>query len=183
MKKILVLVVVLCSTGTIYSQEVNLGAKAGINFATLKGGEHENFGGRTGFHLGLVAEMPSTSKFSVQPEILYSRQGATGLDGDRTLKLDYVSVPLMLKYYLLSGFSLEAGPQVAFNIVGQIDGHGESREINDIELLEFAAGLGTCYQFSSGLFFQARYIHGITQAWDFPGLKNRNFQLSAGYKF
>lgn len=165
------------------AQEKEFGAKAGVNFASLDGSV-EGLNGRTGFHLGLVAEFAATGGLFVQPELLYSEVGATASnDDDRTLKISYISLPVMAKYYIVDGLSLEAGPQVSFNIAARAERHGASADIEGIELFELAAGFGAGYQSTSGIFFQARYVLGIHQALDYPALKNRVFQLSTGYKF
>lgn len=181
MKKFLCAVLFLIA-GTVPAQQFELGAKAGLNFANLTGDDVERLEGRTGFHLGLVAEHRVSERFSVQPEVLYSAQGATA-SGDRTFKLDYVSIPLMGKIYILEGFSIEAGPQVAINVISKGEFGGEMEEIEDIEIFEFGAGLGAGYQLPMNLFLQVRYVWGINPAWEFRGLKNKIFQLSGGYKF
>ncbi len=55
-----------------------------------------------------------SEKFAFQPELLYSAQGSDYDDEDfsGSVKADYLNVPLMAKYYVGEGFSLEAGPQV-----------------------------------------------------------------------
>lgn len=165
------------------AQETRFGAKAGVNFASLDG-DIEGLDGRTGFHLGLVAEFAATGGLSVQPELLYSDVGATpSNDDDRTLKFSYISIPVMAKYYIVNGLSVEAGPQVSFNIAARAERHGPSQDIEGVELFELAAGFGAGYQSTFGIFFQARYVLGIHQALDYPALKNRVFQLSTGYKF
>ena len=184
MKKILVIAAVVISAGTMSAQEyVEFGAKAGLNFASLNGEDTEHLDGVTSFNLGLVAEFPLTDKFSVQPEVLYSGLGASSSEGNATLKLDYISIPVMLKYYVLDGFSLEAGPQVSFNVVAEDEYDGESSEIEDINSTDFGAGVGVGYELPMGVFFQARYGFGFSEIWDDSGLKNNVFQLSAGYKF
>lgn len=62
----------------------HLGAKAGLNFSNLTG-DDADLDGRTSFHLGLIAEIMFSEKFGIQPEVLYSAQGAK--EGDETLKL------------------------------------------------------------------------------------------------
>lgn len=181
MKKIFFAVIILIA-GTVTAQEFEFGAKAGLNFATLEGDGFEDLDSRTGFLVGLVAELPVSKRFSVQPELLYSGQGATA-SGDRTFKLDYVSLPLMGKIYIAEGLSVEVGPQVGINVVSKEEHESEKKEIQDIETLEFAGALGAGYRFPGNLFFQARYIWGLNPAWEVQELKNRVFQLSAGYKF
>lgn len=181
MKKLFFAVILLIA-GMASAQEFQFGAKAGLNFASLKGDGVENLDSRTAFHIGLVAELPVSKRFSVQPELIYSAQGATTSD-DRTFKFDYINFPLMGKIYVVEGLSLELGPQVGINVNSKGEFGGEIKEIEDIEILEFAAGLGAGYRFPGNLFFQVRYLMGINPAWEFRELKNKVFQISAGYNF
>lgn len=181
-RKILVVVAILFGFN-LAAQEAQFGAKAGVNFASLDG-EVKGLEGRTGFHIGLVAEFAANGGFSVQPELLYSSVGAgASNDDDASLEFSYISIPVMAKYYIFNGLSLEAGPQISFNVAAKADGDGPARNIDGVELFELGGGIGAGYQAASGIFFQARYVLGIHNAIDFPGLKNRVFQLSAGYKF
>jgi hypothetical protein len=182
MKKFFIAVAFLMA-GIVNAQQFELGVKAGVNFASLDGDKMEWLESRTGIHFGLIAELPVSGIFSVQPEIFYSALGATGSEADETYKLDYISVPFMAKLYVVEGLSLEAGPQFAINVLSEAERNGETEKIRDVETLEFAAGFGAGYQLPMGLFFQGRYVLGINEAWEFPGLKNNVFQLSAGYKF
>src|SRR5690606_22749994 len=105
------------------AQEVRLGAKAGVNFSNF-GGDVEDSDMRTGFHIGGLVEIPFNERFSIQPEVLYTAQGAefneSGSIGgvpynyNLTTKLDYIQLPVMAKVYVVEGLALEAGPQVAF---------------------------------------------------------------------
>lgn len=106
------------------AQEVRLGAKAGVNFASLGGDNTDGIDGLTGFHVGALVEVPVSERFSVQPEVLYSAQGAKTEISESLLgasftatskrKLDYIQVPIMAKYYIVDGLAVEAGPQVGF---------------------------------------------------------------------
>lgn len=184
MKKLLVIAAVLLSAGSLSAQEfVEFGAKGGLNFASLNGDNDEGLDGVTSFHLGLVAEFPLTETFSLQPEVLYSGLGASASEGDGTVKLDYISVPVMLKYYVIDGFSLEAGPQFSFNVVAEQEYDGQTEELDNVKSTDFGAGVGVGYELPMGLFFQARYGFGFSEIADEAELKNNVFQLSAGYKF
>ena len=118
MKK-LVLVVFLF-VGYANAQTVQFGAKAGVNFATIGGDGTEEVKSLTGLHVGLVSEIFLGENFSLQPEVLYSTQGAMNedtetLDGvtysyKNELKLDYINVPIMVKYYITPGLNLQVGP-------------------------------------------------------------------------
>lgn len=179
MKKLL-FVVVLLLAGAVNAQTLNFGAKAGVNFATLTGDDVDNIDSRTGFHLGLIGEVMLTDRFAVQPEVLYSAQGAEA-DG-ATWKLDYVAIPIMAKYFVTNGLSLEAGPQISFNTTSEVEADGESVELDDVKTTDIGLGVGLGYEFMK-IFLQARYNMGLVDVVEDADVRNSVFQISVGYKF
>src|SRR5690606_27624389 len=103
-------------------QEVKFGPKAGVNFATISNVEDSKM--LTGFYVGGVAEIKFTDKFSIQPELMYSAQGVKQesnytiagitINESLTAKYDYINIPIMAKYYVYDGLSVELGPQFGF---------------------------------------------------------------------
>src|SRR5690606_20595756 len=79
---------------------------------------------KTGFHVGAVAEIKFNDKFSIQPELLYSAQGTKFPINNSEVKfnIDYINIPIMAKYYIVDGFSVEAGPQVGFLTKAELEG-------------------------------------------------------------
>ncbi len=191
MKKIMLFVgLSLLTLPVLQAQEFHFGAKAGVNFANLVG-DTEGAEMRTIFHLGLVAEMPISETFYFAPEVLYSSQGAKfseeGFDG--AFKLDYIQLPLMLKYYVGSGFSLEAGPQIGFLTSSEVEMEGVSVDANDyISGFDYGLNFGLGYKLTSGIFLQGRYNLGLANVFDSEEIgdgegKNSVIQLSLGYMF
>jgi len=192
MKKLLLTAVFAVLTiASINAQE--FGAKAGVNFATLNG--DGDFDGRTSFFVGGVVEFEISESFSLQPELLYSSQGAKlsesfeGFDIETIIKLDYLNIPIMAKYYVTEGFSIEAGPQVGFLLSSKaevkVDGDSESEDIDDLSTVDFGLNFGLGYKLDSGLNFGARYNLGLSNVpdeGDFD-LKNGVFQIAVGYFF
>ncbi|MBN9283154.1 MULTISPECIES: porin family protein [Flavobacterium] len=181
MKKVLLSAVALMAFGfASNAQEVKFGAKAGLNLSSitnLDGGKT-----RTSFHVGALAEIKVADKFAVQPEVLYSSQGAKG-EGDVSLKMDYINVPIMAKYYVADGFSIEAGPQVGFLMSAKLESVDVKDTFNTVDF-GFNAGIG--YELKEGIFFQGRYNLGLTNLAKESGdqsRKNSVFQVSVGYKF
>uniref|UniRef100_UPI0039BE4763 porin family protein n=1 Tax=Formosa sp. 3Alg 14/1 TaxID=3382190 RepID=UPI0039BE4763 len=164
------------------AQEVQFGAKAGLNFASVFGDRTDNFETVTAFNYGVMAEIPISNVFSFQPEVLYSGQGYSF--GDDTVALNYLNVPLMAKYYVIKGFSLEAGPQLGFLLNTNDDGLGIEDDFNTVD---FGVNLGLGYKLDNGLNFSARYNIGLTDIDDVEGFsgtnKNGVFQVSVGYFF
>jgi opacity protein-like surface antigen len=183
MKKLLLAVITVFFIGNVNAQSIKFGVKSGVNFATISG-EGINVDSRIGFHIGGVAEINVSDKFSVQPELVYSTQGAK-LRDFATIELDYISVPIMAKYHVTKGLSLEFGPQFSFLVNDGIDFENNDAETEDIEAENFdlSAGIGLGYKLDSGLFFQTRYNLGITTISENPDLKNGVFQVSVGYQF
>jgi hypothetical protein len=187
MKNLIMALAIFCAT-TMYvsAQDINFGLKAGVNFASLNGDDIDDLDGVTGLHIGAVAEFGFSEKFSIQPELIYSTQGAS-LD-DETLKLDYINIPVLAKYYIIEGLSLEAGPQLGFNINSEYEFDGETEDEEGVNTIDIAAGLGAGYKLPVGIFFQARYNIGLTDVYEeIQGFqidaKNNVFQISVGYMF
>jgi len=170
------MILILCSV-TANAQFLKIGIKAGPNFANFSGGvDGIDYSARTSFHAGAVAEIGITSRFSVQPELLYSSQGAD-VDGFGDFNLDYVSVPVLAKIYLLSDkVSVDIGPQFSFLI-------DEAEESLENESLDFAMAGGVSINITKSLFAQARYTIGLTEASKDAEVKNSVLQLSVGYMF
>ncbi|MBX2826864.1 MAG: PorT family protein [Flavobacteriaceae bacterium] len=189
MKKLFTLLVVAFAfTYTTQAQEIKFGAKAGLNLASINGDDADdsNFDGRTSFHIGAVANIGIGEFFAVQPEVVYSAQGFTAdEDGEEvTGKLDYINVPVLADFTIADGLSLQGGPQFGFNITSEAESDSRTEDIDDVESVDVAAGIGAQYKLPAlGLFFQARYVIGFNDVVsDFDG-KNANISLSAGWFF
>ncbi len=124
------------------AQEVKFGAKAGLNLSTISievpqvsifgsqaAGEEQKNSFALGFHVGGFAELLLSDKFSVQAELLYSRQGSklesndvqtqdfgfaktvTTANTKTEVKTAYLNIPLLAKYYVTEKLFVAAGPQ------------------------------------------------------------------------
>lgn len=172
--------------GLFSMQAQEAGFKAGVNFASLAGDDTEGLDGRTSFHVGFTVDFEISDQFSLQPELIYSNQGATfdaGGSEDVTIRLGYINVPILASYAVIPGLSLQAGPQVGFNISSDVEFDGETEDIEDLETVDLALALGAQYELDQGLFFQARYNLGLSDIEEDIDQKNGVFALSVGYKF
>ncbi|WP_062622998.1 porin family protein [Aequorivita aquimaris] len=206
MKKLLLFIAVMLFTLTsVQSQEFRMGAKAGLNVATLGGDSYYgglgSLGSRTSFHIGGLVEIPLMGKFSLQPELLYSSEGSDwsfGTLGEDT-KLDFLRVPVLVKFYIIEGLSAEAGPVfgVLVNAEGTYyddDGDLVSGDAKDYyRSFDAQFGIGASYRLNMGVFFSLRYNKGllnVNEEYRVLGTtyntgKNQSnvFQVSAGYSF
>ncbi len=86
------------------------GVKAGMNISNLSNADDTK--SLVGFNAGVFMNAPLAADFSIQPEVLYNAKGAKyDGPGDISLKIDYISVPVMFQYNATPQFYLEAGPE------------------------------------------------------------------------
>jgi hypothetical protein len=170
-----------------------------LNFVSSSGGDN---GGLTAIYFGVYAEIPVSEVFSIQPELLYSRQGGTqdgslvfqegNVNYESTFNLSYLTVPVMAKFYVAKGLSLEAGPQIGFLLKSEVDievnnalfASSTTEDVKDFtKSNDFAFNIGAGYQLNSGLNFNLRYNIGLTDAYEDIDAKNSVFQVGVGYTF
>jgi long-subunit fatty acid transport protein len=211
-KKILLsAAVVVFATSISNAQQVKLGVKAGLNLATVVGDETGDVDSRTGFHIGGVAEVVLSDKFSFQPELVYSTQGAKEEYSDTfngiteteeaETTLTYLNIPLMAKYYVTEGFSIEAGLQIgvllsaeteftftATSEQGTFTESGTEDVKNNLKSIDFGVGVGLGYKLDNGINFAVSYNVGRSNILDGEGSvdfsqQNSVIQISVGYTF
>ncbi|HER40031.1 MAG TPA: PorT family protein [Salinimicrobium catena] len=199
-KNLLLATLMILSVTGVQAQDVSFGIKGGVNFSNFSGDDADMLetDGRTGFHLGLIAEIMFTENLGVQPEVLYSSQGAKsdfqmedeffGSLSIDEFKLDYISIPVLLKYYFIEGLSLEVGPQFSFvansEVEASMDGVSSTEDFDDeTESFDFGGALGLGYELPMGLLFQGRYVMDFNDVYTDSDFRNSVFQLSVGFKF
>ena len=190
MKKTILIATLFFSTlTTIQGQSVKLGLKAGLNYANQTGTnltvDSENYKKEaiSSYHAGLVAEINLFEGLALQPELLYSTQGATykgisGTIGDITNKVGYLAIPVMIKIGLSKSISLELGPQASFLL-------SEKDNVNlyKSNTFDFAVAGGLGLKVTKSIFLQARYGLGLTEISKEAQAKNSVVQVSAGLLF
>ena len=185
-KTILVTVLLLAISSTMQAQLVKFGIKAGLNYANQSGSnitinsENYNTDAITSYHAGLIAEVKLTDGFAIQPELLYSTQGATYKYAATEFKneLGYLSIPVLAKVSLNKFISLDFGPQASFLL-------SERKNVNfrESETFEFGLAGGLSLNITKSFFLQGRYVAGLTEATRDATVKNSVVQVSAGFKF
>lgn len=207
MKKIILSALAVIAFASAHAQEVKYGVKGGLNISNFSGDtEGVDLKSRFGFNVGGFVEIKISEKFALQPEVLYSTQGATfenvGAEvngtfytGDIDFNLAYINVPVMFKYYAAEKFSVEAGPQIGFLTSAKsktkLDGFSGSNELDakdSFESIDFGLNLGAGYDFTENFSIGARYNLGLsniakTEVDDDTKLHNGVFSFSVAYKF
>lgn len=167
------------------------GIKAGGNLSSITGDDTKS---KFGFYAGALVNVPISEVFSIQPEVVYSQQGAKAKDNydfagytitNMKQNLSYINVPVMVQYNATPEFYLEAGPEFGFLVNAQAKGdiNGSTYKASNKDSLKtfnFGLGIGLGYRFTSQLGINARYTAGLTDIVKNGGgetSKNTNFQL------
>jgi len=173
MKKLL-LTIILALAG--FTAQAQFGIKGGFNFSNLKSDGADNFNVLTNWHVGVLYEADLNSFISIQPEFLYSAQGAKLRKEE--FKLNYFSVPVLLKVYLTDGFNLQAGPQF-----GMLLSESDNFSRYNSETFDFGITGGLEFFLTNELFLQARYYQGTKDVTSNTDLKNTVVSASLGFIF
>lgn len=163
--------------GLITSQLNNRVAPLGFNLFNTK------LVSGTGFYVGGAASIGISEKFGVQPELVYANAG----------DLEYIQLPIMVKYYVIDGLYAQAGPQFSLstnaNKVGNvIEDLLNNDDIIGVNTLGVDLAFGAGYDILDNLSVQARYSVELTNRID--GIvgsisegKVNNFIIGATYFF
>lgn len=157
---------VLLISGVTNAQHVDIGIKGGVNAYTIKGDNNANFDTKTSFHLGLIGHIHLANQFALQPELVYSVQGAqNGVAGqDVKLNLNYLNVPLLFQYMFDNGFRLQAGPQLGFLVSAKSGVNENNIDVkDDFESMDLGLGMGASYVNPATNFgVDLRYNYGLS---------------------
>ncbi len=121
MKKVVALLFAILFFGIItQAQDIKWGIKAGSNFTEISGRSfNQNF--NLAYQAGLFSEIDFTNTIGIQPEILFSEISSTTTSGlnavysnfnlNHPFNLNYLSIPILLRYNLNKLVTLNVGPQ------------------------------------------------------------------------
>lgn len=188
MKKVFLLAVALLAFCAAKAQpavgDFTWGAKVGFNATNISNFDAKN---KMSIHVGAFAEKRYSDLLGASAELIYSRQGARDKDGDWKYKLrvNYLNIPILAKFFVWEGLSVDVGPQFGFalNAKQKAKGNGNTAKvkIKDFNVFDFSIPIGVTYRVED-IFVSARYNIGLTNVFD-SGVNNKNhvFQLSVGY--
>jgi hypothetical protein len=192
--KLSILIACVFFTQTAMSQ-LKFGLKAGANITKVDGKSFKDEF-RYGYHAGGFVEIGLGGKLSIQPEVLFNQyqtrvdssfknvyENALNFSDNRDIKLNYLSVPVLLNYKLANILSLQAGPQ--FGIL--ID-QGKTLLNNGKDAFskgDFSVVGGAQINISK-IRLSGRYVVGLNNINDIDDQndwKNQGFQVSLGLAF
>lgn len=176
MKKIFLSAIVLLFAVSMNAQRIDLGVKAGVNFSNIT--DASQLKNKTGFTAGAFLGI-GFNKFAIQPEVLFSQQGSK-VDTNK-FDLDYINVPVMLKYYLIGDiFNIQVGPQFGF-LINDNTSFFDKVETKDFDM---SGAVGAGLDLPAGFRVDARYHFGFKDVASGPDVgKNQVVSLTLGYSF
>ena len=214
MRKI-ALLIALTVFGLTQTNAQNFGFKGGYNYSSFNGevAKDNSLKGLSGFYVGALLELPLGDVISLQPEVIYSRQGAAWereynlpIVGKTTLKndikLDYLNIPVMAKVNLGPLF-LQGGVQFGFLVgkpeVSYTTGNRRISQTVDKDAyasFDFGVGAGLGVKLNQHFFVETRYTYSLTNVFDpndkhfksslisdGDNFKNSVFSIGLGMKF
>ena len=204
MKRVHVLVGVLTVAalavpGAAAAQGLTFGAKAGVTLGTINFDPQESadYGYRIGLAAGGFVALPLGSRLTLQPEGLFNQRGAKAdAEGLETkIALDYIDVPVLVKYALTRGgsrsFFVFGGPSAGFRVRSRATATFGDTTVDldadeDIESVEFGIVAGGGVDFGKWS-IDGRYSLGLSNLnkddEDPVKLKSRAFSILAGVRF
>ena len=197
MKRVLLLVILLCISLNLFAQGSAkfgvtgglLNTNADISISAL-GFDLANIDAvnKTGFYVGVLADIAATEKFHIQPELTY------GSAGD----LAFFYLPVMAKYYIADKLHIQAGPQLSFSsnlddikqAIRDIEGViGTNSNLDDVlKTTAVELGFGAGYDINDNFTVLARYAFALTDRYDGPlggslDVKNATLNVGMAYFF
>lgn len=165
MKKYFLVSLALFFLNSSYAQ-VRLGLKGGINLATVRYINADNSKARVGWNAGGLAEITIQDDLLIRPELLYSSKGfafnATGTSNKGSLKLNYISVPILFGYRPDSKSEIFVGPEFGFLRKAVSKSLGIREDVtNFYRHFDVGVDLGFAYKISRVFGAEARYNYGF----------------------
>jgi hypothetical protein len=193
-----VIVLLLASGTSAFAQTRNWGAKGGLNMATLSSDDKASpdFKFRFGLVAGGFYTLPIGERFEVQPEALFSQQGAA-LDEQGVsakIKVDYLTVPILARYRFAPrghGLVVYGGPSIGFKVSAKATANFGSEDIktdisDDIETVDVGVAAGAAYE-SGRMSLEGRYTFGLSDIGKGPEepskTKHRVIGILVGVRF
>jgi hypothetical protein len=198
MKKILLSAFAIITFSLLAEAQVRIGAKAGGNISKQRvnvshGNSIFSNDKYKSYHAGLISEFTISERFYLQPQLLYSRKGATLLSStgaaDTKVRISYLELPVNLVYKLPVSFGKVfggAGAAFSYGFGGKLEQNGQRSKVynshawkhEDVSL-SFTAGV----EFDNGLFASINSQKGLLDIYKGDGVsvKNRSVSVSLGY--
>ena len=179
-KPILFLLLSLCYLSPTFSQ-FKYGFKVGLNYSNIAfttNGNTSNLNlftptGESDYlispHLGIFTTNYIGTRFSIEINMLYSREGykfdVPATEGTGRLVMHYINFPIVAGFNFLPKLKVALGPDIGYLLSAN-----QKTELGDVDATDFFSKdfkfggiLGITYTLTENLDLDARYVHGITR--------------------
>ena len=206
MKKMMMIAAMMVATIAAKAQfepgTFTLQPKVGVDLATITADDSKY---KFGLAAGIEGQYQLNNWFGLSAGLMYAQQGAKVKNYDVKANLEYLNIPVMAKFYVTKGLSLNAGLQLGFLTKAKAKASGDyyleninGQRVQELDIksncnkVDLSIPLSIAYEFENGLTFEARYATGLTnvgknanETGNYSYLKNKNdvFMLTVGYKF
>lgn len=172
--------------GSTSDSTLAFGIKGGFNVANISV-DTESFDSKVGLIVGGFVRRRVHEFFSVQPEVLFSQQGAKFRD--ETYSVNYLQIPVLavasVEQPSVTPFIL-FGPAIGLKLSASAEGREFEREDigDEVSGTDFGFVIGGGVEINQ-LLLEARYTVGLkdTAPDDDEVVKNRVFSILVGYRF
>lgn len=178
-------------------EKVTFGVRGGVNFSNNSFINDGNT--RTGFHAGVIIDIPFVESFGLQTGLFYSSKGTSyeALDGDieETISMNYLELPILASYRYnfneATQFQFNTGPYVAYGLSGTlkvkeyggITQKADFFDFDDTKRFDVGWQVGCGLKFAKNFYIGVAYEFGFMNVVDDAKSKNSNFMVSAGVQF
>lgn len=179
------LAVLALATGTAFAQNFNLGIEAGANASNLVGSDVSKVGSSLSSKLGFVGGgflcLNFGNSFGIRPEVLYEQKGTAFSGTTSTTELDYIEIPVLLKFGLgtpMFNPAILVGPAFSWNMLAQSNG----TNIPNINTSDIGLIGGVELDFDKFL-VSGRYELGLDNVSQNSNVQNGTLTFLVGYSF
>ena len=186
---ILIMSVAVAQHGNTPTGHVSIGIKGGVNLYNIHNDNSIKYDPKVGYNIGLLGHIHLNKSFAIQPELVYSAQGAkyTANNATTNYNLSYINLPVLFQYMFDNGLRLQAGPQVGLLIAAKSKTGSTTSDIKEnLKPIDLALSIGAGYIFPpTGLGIDVRYNLGLSNINDIGDVTstNRGMQLGLFYIF
>jgi len=174
MKKIFSILIILLISQVGFAQTFGGGIFGGLSASQLDGDRSSGYN-KAGLSFGIYTNAQINKYVDAQMELKYIQKGSKWESEDQTVfyqsKLNYIELPVFLKYHFLGRFSANIGLTVGYlqKATENKDRIGDEPADPPFDEFEFSGLAGVEYEIIENLFFNVRFNYSIIPIRDHPG--------------
>ena len=190
MKKILVLLALVCAVLNVSAQEESKwSVKLGAGLSSIAGSDSEGNKSAFSYKVGVGYEFSINENFAIEPALMLSNKAHKEENVEGTINRYYVELPVLAAYKIAlsdeTNLVINAGPYASYGLFGsdiEWYGGGNTNVFDVLEKFEAGAQVGAKVTFG-GLEVGAEFTRAFTKLAKDMKCFSQGFGLTFGYKF